>query len=37
MIIDLVMGSPGQITLVPIGPLTNIAMAHAAARLASRP
>ena len=27
LIIDLVMGSPGQITLVPIGPLTNIALA----------
>ncbi len=27
LIIDLVMGSPGQITLVPIGPLTNIAIA----------
>jgi purine nucleosidase len=27
LIIDLVMGAPGQITLVPIGPLTNIALA----------
>jgi inosine/uridine nucleosidase len=27
LIIDLVMESPGEITLVPIGPLTNIAMA----------
>ena len=27
LIIDLVMGSPGEITLVPIGPLTNIAIA----------
>jgi len=27
LIIDLVMGSPGQITLAPIGPLTNIALA----------
>jgi purine nucleosidase len=27
LIIDLVMASPGEITLVPIGPLTNIAMA----------
>jgi purine nucleosidase len=27
LIIDLVMGSPGEISLVPIGPLTNIAMA----------
>ena len=27
LIVDLVMGSPGQITLVPIGPLTNIAIA----------
>ena len=27
MIVDMVMASPGEITLVPIGPLTNIAMA----------
>jgi purine nucleosidase/pyrimidine-specific ribonucleoside hydrolase len=27
LIIDLVMGSPGRITLVPIGPLTNVAIA----------
>jgi purine nucleosidase len=27
LIIDLVMGSPGRVTLVPIGPLTNIAIA----------
>jgi len=27
LIIDLVMKSPGEISLVPIGPLTNIAMA----------
>jgi purine nucleosidase len=27
LIVDLVMASPGEITLVPIGPLTNIAMA----------
>jgi len=27
LIIDLVMGSPGEVTLVPIGPLTNIAIA----------
>lgn len=27
LIIDLVMGSPGEITLVPTGPLTNIALA----------
>jgi len=27
LIVDLVMGAPGQVTLVPIGPLTNIALA----------
>src|SRR2546425_3720193 len=27
VIVDLVMASPGEITLVPVGPLTNIAMA----------
>ena len=27
LIVDLVMGSPGEITLVPTGPLTNVAMA----------
>src|ERR1700746_2699173 len=27
LIVQIVMGSPGQITLVPIGPLTNIAIA----------
>ena len=36
-IIDTVMSSPGEITLVPIGPLTNIALAlQAEPRLASR-
>ncbi|MGE3587681.1 MAG: nucleoside hydrolase [Ilumatobacteraceae bacterium] len=36
-IIDTVMSSPGEITLVPIGPLTNIAVAlQAEPRLASR-
>ena len=27
LIVDLVMGAPGEVTLVPIGPLTNIALA----------
>lgn len=36
-IIDTVMSSPGEITLVPIGPLTNVALAlQAERRLASR-
>ena len=29
LIVDMVMASPGEITLVPLGPLTNIAIAYA--------
>jgi purine nucleosidase len=29
LIVDMVMASPGEITLVPVGPLTNIAIAYA--------